>query len=159
MSLDRSFLETAGGMPASTIAERRAETELVCKRFPALAALPLDRNNYNTRPLQPRLRYQVCRYFYNHLRPLGRFAHLAKNGKPERRYYVRIYDFNNSGWLAVRHQAEPYRQRLFNIFNKDVLDELLPGPQVPIHFTDMITKASGLKILLGLMLWSENHSF
>jgi asparagine synthase (glutamine-hydrolysing) len=159
MALDRRFLETAGGMPASTIAERRAETELVCKRFPALAALPLDRNSYNTKPLQPRLRYQVSRYFYNHLRPLGRLAHLARNGKPERRYYVRIYDFNNSGWLAVRHQAEAYRQRLFNIFNKDVLDELLPSPEVPIHFTDTIVKASGLKILLGLMLWSENHSF
>ncbi len=159
MSLDRRFLETAGGMPASTIAERRAETELVCKRFPALAALPLDRNSYNTRPLQPRLRYQVSRYVYNHLRALHRFAHLAKNGKPERRYYVRIYDFNNPGWLAVRCQAEPYRQRLFHIFNKDVLNELLPGPQIPINFTNMITQASGLKILLGLMLWSKNHSF
>lgn len=159
VSLDHRLLETAGAMPASTIAERRAEIELLCKRFPELAALPLDRNSYNTKPLQPRLRYQVAKYAYNHLRPLRRLAHSGKNGKLERRYYVRLYDFNSPGWLAVRRQAEPYRQRLFHIFNKDVLNELLPGPQIPINFTNMIAQASGLKILLGLMLWSKNHSF
>jgi asparagine synthase (glutamine-hydrolysing) len=157
ISLDRRLLETAGGMPAATIAERRAETELVCKRFPALAALPLDRNSCDTRPLQPRLRYQVSRYVYNRLRSLYRFAHPGKNVKCERRYYVRIYDFNNPGWLAIRRQAEPYREKLFHLFDKDVLDKLLPAPDVRISSADSIIDTSGLKTLLGLMLWSKDH--
>jgi len=154
-ALDRQLLETAGAMPASTIAERRAETELLCRRFPKLAALPLDRNSYNTEPLRPRLRYQLGQYAYN---KLGRLSHLGHHSKSiERRYYYRVYDFNNPGWLAVRQQAEVYREKLFGLFNREVLDQLLPGPDVHLNIGDGIIEASGLKTLLGLMLWSKEN--
>lgn len=156
-ALDRRLLESAAGMPASTIAERRAEIELLCKRFPKLAALPIDRNSYNTEPLRPRLRYQVAKYIYNHLRPLRSLGRVRKDGDGERRYYFRIYDFNSPGWLAVRRQAEPYRERLFHLLHRDVLEELLPAPDVPVSFEDGIIEASGLKLLLGFMLWSKDH--
>lgn len=156
-ALDRGLLESAGAMPASTIAERRAEIELLCKRFPRLAALPLDRNSYNTEPLRPRLRYQLARYLYRHLWPLHGWRNFAGNGKVERRYYFRTFDFNSPGWVAVRRQAEPYRERLFHLLDKDVLGELLPAPDVPVDFQDKIVDASGLKLLLGLMLWSKDH--
>ena len=152
-ALERRLLETAAAMPAATIAQRRAEIELICRRFPKLASLPLDRNSCNSEPLRPRLRYQLGRYIYNHLKPLGR----AKTRPAERRYYYRIYDFNNPGWRAVRSQAEPYRERLYDLFNKEVLDDLLPGPDERMNFQDNIVDASGLKSLLGLMLWTKDH--
>ncbi len=77
--------------------------------------------------------------------------------KGEHRYYFRIYDFNGPGWVAVRRQAEPYRERVLHLFNRDVFDELLPGPDVPLRFENSITEASGLKSLLGLLLWSREH--
>ena len=154
-ALDRQLLETAGAMPASTIAERRAEIELFCRRFPKLAALPLDRNSYNTEPLRPRLRYQLSKYAFNKLRHLSHLGHHSKN--IERRYYYRIYDFNNPGWLAVRQQAETYREKLFGLFHKEVLEQLLPGPDVRLSVGNGIIEASGLKTLLGLMLWSKDN--
>ncbi len=156
-ALDRGLLESAGAMPASTIAERRGEIELLCKRFPQLAALPLDRNSYNTEPLRPRLHYQLARYLYGHIWPLHGWRNFEGNGKVERRYYFRTFDFNSPGWMAVRRQAEPYRERLFNLLDKDVLEELLPAPDVLVDFRDKIVDASGLKLLVGLMLWSKDH--
>lgn len=155
-ALDRRLLEIAGAMPAATIAERRAEEELLCRRFPQLASLRLDRNSYNTEPLRPRLRYQLGKYFYSHL-GLRRLRHIGGNGESERRYYFRTYDFNSPGWLAVRQQAEPYRDRLFEFFNRDVLEELLPAPEATVSVGDGIIETSGLKLLLGLMLWSKDH--
>ncbi|MFC1676092.1 asparagine synthase-related protein [Planctomycetota bacterium] len=151
--LERRLLETAAAMPAATIAQRRAEIELICRRFPGLASLPLDRNSCNSEPLRPRLRYQFSRYICNHLKIPGR----AKTGSAEHRYYYRIYDFNNPGWRAVRSQAEPYRERLYDLFNKKVLNDLLPGPDEQVNFQDSIVDASGLKSLLGLMLWTRDH--
>ncbi len=156
-ALDHKLLECAGGMPAATIAERRAQIELVCRRFPKLAALPLDRNSYDSEPLRPRLRYQLMRYLYNHMVALQRLGNSSGNGKIERRYYFRVYDFNSPGWVAVRRQAEPYRERLFDLFNKDALNELLPGPDVNVNPGNKIVDVSSLKSLLGIMLWSKEY--
>lgn len=155
-ALDRRLLKTAGAMPAATIAERRAQIALVCKRFPHLAALPLDRNSYNTDPLRPRPHHQLIRYLRKRLTPLFHFSHRVLN-KEERRYYYRLFDFNSPGWLAVRQQAEPYREQAMHLFNKEEFEKLLPGPDVPLNLRDGIIDASGLKSLLGFMLWSKDH--
>jgi asparagine synthase (glutamine-hydrolysing) len=155
--LDRKLLECAASIPAASIAERRAQTELLCKRFPHLAAMPLDRNNNDTRPLQPRIRYQVAQSLLKRVRPLGKLLGLAGNGQTERRFYYRVYDIDNPGWRTVRRQAEPNRRKLYELFNKDSLDEVLPGPDSRVEMTDRIVDASGLKALLGLMTWSKEH--
>jgi hypothetical protein len=49
-------------MPVSTLANRRAQVALLCSRFPELAALPLDRNSDETRPLEPGLRWLLLDY-------------------------------------------------------------------------------------------------
>ncbi|MEO7217028.1 MAG: asparagine synthase-related protein, partial [Gemmatimonadaceae bacterium] len=41
---DRGVLEVAGGLPMSTVAERRAQDEMIRRFYPRLAQLPLDRN-------------------------------------------------------------------------------------------------------------------
>jgi asparagine synthase (glutamine-hydrolysing) len=156
-ALDRRVLEAGGGMPAATIGERRAEKELLCTRFPRLAGLPLDHNSYDPEPLRPRLRREIVQHLYWQLKPLRRLRDSMRRRKGEHRYYFRIYDFNGPGWMAVRARAEAYRERVQHLFHKEVLDELLPGPGVPVSFGNSITEASGLKSLLGLMLWSKEH--
>ncbi len=152
-ALDKQLLETAASMPASSIAERRAELELLCSRFPKLANLPIDRNSFDVTPLRPRVRYLVAQNIYNKLH----LHYFARNGKAEHRFYYRIYDFNGPGWIAIRRNAEPYRKKLYNIFNKDTLNEILPGPDVRMKFDDGIVEPSGLKSLIGLMLWSKEY--
>jgi asparagine synthase (glutamine-hydrolysing) len=155
--LDRQILASVGGMPIATIGERRAENELLCKKFPELAALPLDRNTYDTEPLKPRLRHLLASYLSHRLTVSRRLMLPKHKQNVERRYYYRIYDFNSPGWVAVRNAAELYRARTFDFFERNVLQELLPGPNAALRFEDGIVDASGLKMLTGFFLWSKNH--
>lgn len=149
--LDREVLACAAAMPAATIAERRGQIALLCQRFPALAALPLDRNTGNTTPLQPRLRYLLYRYTLGKLRDrLGKRA-------AQQRYYVRIYDLNGAGWSAVRRSAQPCRQHSIAYFNQPVLDHILPAVPRRFDFNNEIIDASGPKSLLGFLLWLDNR--
>lgn len=150
-ALDRNLLECAGSIPAASIGERRAQCELLCRRFPRLASLPLDRNSHDTTPLKPRLRYQLCQEVKKRLAPIGTL--FTGNGDMEDRYYYRIYDFNNPGWSAVREQAETNRQGLYDILDSAALDRYLPRPGVRAELKDRIVDASGMKVLIGLMTW------
>jgi asparagine synthase (glutamine-hydrolysing) len=155
--LDRRLLECAASIPAASIAERRAQTELLCTRFPYLAALPLDRNSLDTTPLRPRVRYQVAQSVLKRLRPVGRLLGFQGNGKTEHRFYYRIHDIDNQGWRTVRRHAEPQRQRMYELFDKEAFDGILPGPESDTSLQDRIVDASGLKLLAGLMMWSKEH--
>jgi len=151
-AIDKTLLECAAAVPAASIADRRAQIELFCSRFPALAQLPIDRNSYDTTPLRPRVRYLVQQEVLNLLR---RIPGSSTNGKAEHRYYYRIYDFDNKGWKAVRQEAESYRNKLYEIFNKEMLNTILPRPEENLNAKEKIEDTSGLKLLTGLMLWGK----
>jgi asparagine synthase (glutamine-hydrolysing) len=155
LALDLQLLKITATLPDTTLAQRRAQNELVCTRFGQLAALPLDRNDYDTQPLKPSKTRSLFARWYRLQRRWRKFQ--RKLGI-ERRYYFQIYDINNPGWQAVRWQAEPYRPLVTHLFDEQVLDSLLPPPGVPIEFRrDPITEPSGMKAILGLMLWSKEH--
>jgi len=156
--LDRSLLTCVGGMPAATLANRRMQKEFICTRFPELAALPVDANSLNVSPLQPRLRWLLGQYLRNASSPVRRLARRSGRKLEENRYYYRLYDFNGPGWSAVRREAEPQRQRVLHLFNKEVLDTVLPLPEHPLRMTDPIVDASGPKSLLGFLLWWKDHA-
>ncbi|MEN6384982.1 MAG: asparagine synthase-related protein [Phycisphaerales bacterium] len=153
-AIDRKLLECAAAIPAASIAERRAQTELLCSRFPKLARLPIDRNSYDTTPLKPRVRYLAGREFYRLMKKVLSFS---KNVQSEHRYYYRIYDFDNKGWKAVRREAEPYRKKIYDIFDKEELNKLLPRPEEQANLKENIADASGYKLLTGIMLWSKGN--
>jgi asparagine synthase (glutamine-hydrolysing) len=153
-AIDRKLLECAGAIPAASIAERRAQTELLCNKFPKLARLPIDRNSYDTTPLKPRLRYLARQEIS---KVMKKFFGFSGNGKAEHRYYYRIYDFDNKGWKAVRREAEPHRKKMYEIFEKDEVNKLLPRPEEQANLKEKIADASGLKLLTGLMLWSKGN--
>ncbi|MGH2543976.1 MAG: hypothetical protein ACRDIB_14335, partial [Ardenticatenaceae bacterium] len=153
--IDREVLQAVGAMPASTIAGRRAQRELVCRRFPDLAALPLDRNSYDRRPLQPGLWWLLSDYFR---RPATRVVHsLPAALRQERRYFYRVYDINNPGWQAVRKKADAHRSRVLHLLERGALNALLPPAGTEVQCPDAIIDSSALKELLGFLLWSEDH--
>jgi hypothetical protein len=125
-----------------------------------LAALPLDRNSKDTSPL-------IVSFYHKLITRLSKVSDFQYRkykvkqllGIPEfeRRYYYRVFDINNPGWLAVRREAEQFRPKAEEIFNPAVLRELLPPPDVPIHVHDGIVDASSRKTLLGLMLWAGRN--
>ena len=155
--LDWQLLKTIAAMPVETLAQRRAQYELVRSRFSPLAQLPLDRNDFNTEPLQLTGRGQrYIRRLYEMQAKWRQFQH-QKLGY-ERRHYYRTFDLNNPGWRLVRQQAEPYREQVGHLFHPEVLNELLPPPDQPVQFAiDPITESSKLKVLLGFLLWSREH--
>ncbi|AFZ20709.1 asparagine synthase-related protein [Allocoleopsis franciscana] len=157
--LSKQLLETTAAIPVESLMQRRMQKELVCQRFGQLAALPLDRNDYNTEPLKPRQRRpSIARLYRLQQRLQQRWRRLEQKLGYERRYYYRIYDINHPGWQAVRQQAEPYRPLVRHLFDEQVFDSLLPPPDVPVQFRyDAITEASGIKALLGFLLWSKEH--
>ena len=157
-ALDRRLLAVASSMPASSLADRRVQEGVLTSRFRELAALPLDRNSYDSFPLQPRLRHHVARYVRDHWKRATR-AILPDNTSRERRYYYRLYDLNSPGWRAVRELAELHRSSLPQIFRRETVAAWLPTPSQSVSLANPIVQSSALKMLLGLALVGRAHRF
>jgi asparagine synthase (glutamine-hydrolysing) len=151
--LDRTVLEVMSSLSPSSLVSRRAQDEILRRRFPDLARLPLDRNSVDTLPLQPSIGQRILHRVRRAVEPIRRHVPLTL----ERRYYHRMYDLNGPGWVAVRRLAEPHRERLSGLFDMDVLRKLVPPPDTPIVVQNTIGDTFGTKMLLGLMLWSADH--
>jgi len=151
--LDRTVLEVMSSLPPSSLVGRRAQDEILRRRFPDLARLPLDRNSRDTLPLLPSIGQRIVHRVLRAVEPIRR--HVPRT--LERRYYHRMYDINGAGWGAVRRLAEPHRERLSQLFDMDVLRKLVPPPDTPIVVRNTIGDTFGTKMLLGLMLWSADH--
>ncbi len=138
------------------------EKELLCKKFPQLAKLPLDRNFYDTTPLDPTILQKAKQKIYGN-KGIWRYAKarwirdkLIKRGV-EKRYYYRVYDFNNSGWHLIRKKAE-FSQKLASILvDKNVLNNLVPEPDANVILKDGIKDSASLKTMTGLLLWLEQN--
>lgn len=149
--LDRRVIEVASSIPASSLAHRAAQLELVRSRMPALRHVPLDRSDLlelEAQFLEPRLLDLAKERV---LRQVGRVRRRLTRQDP--RYWYRVNDFNSNHWRTVRHGAEPHRAKLETWFDRSRLSELLPPPD-GIH-SDI--SESARKLLLGFMHWSSNH--
>jgi asparagine synthase (glutamine-hydrolysing) len=155
--LDRQILEAAAGMPATSIADREAEKELLCERFPSLAALPLAGDSYATPSLKPRLRDLVLQHISWRLAALRRGLSVGPKRELDRRYWYRVNDFNGSAWRSVRRMAEPYRKQVYSLFEKNVFDSILPPPEAPFLVENSMIFESGAKLLVASMIWAKNH--
>jgi asparagine synthase (glutamine-hydrolysing) len=151
--LDRRVLETISTLSQSSLADRRAQDDILRRRFPELARLPLDRKSDDTRPILPSVGQRILHRIWRAIEPVRRRV----PRRIERRYYHRIYDINGPGWRAVRQLAEPHRERLSPFFHMDVLVELVPPPDVRIEVGGSMTHTFGTKLLIGLMIWSAHH--
>jgi asparagine synthase (glutamine-hydrolysing) len=156
-TLDRQIINAAAGIPAASIADRVAEKEMLCRRFPDLAALPLAGTSDATTSLKPRLRHLVWDHILWRLAPSRRALPASTKSKRERRYWYRVNDFNGAAWKSVRLLAESSREQMYSFFEKDVFDSILPPPDVAYLAKDGMVSESGLKLLLASMIWAKNH--
>jgi len=146
--LDRAVLELMVALPRRSTASRRLQDELLRRRFPHLARLPLDRNSADVRPLVPSLGWHLSagtQFLFNRLR--------GTVDQTERRYFARMYDFDNPGWRAIRRAAEPARRSLDEWFVPSALAALVPPPETAAAHTDRINQGFGPKSLVGFMRW------
>jgi len=150
---DHKVLETAGGMPIEALMYRRAEKELLCRKFPKLARLPLIGKIYETTPLVPTPRQRGLQQIYSNngiwrYRGPRYLRHLLIVGlRGERRYYARLWDINSPGWKAVRKSAEPFFKLTSRFLNYSTLSA-----------RERAMNASGWKALMGFAMWLDNHS-
>ncbi len=166
---DQKVLETVGGMPIGALQDRHAERELLRKKFPKLARLPLNGITYDTTPLMPTPRQKGLQQIYGDggiwklegARNL-RIIMLVKL-RGDRRYYSRISHFDSPGWQTVRKTAEPYLKLTSQFLDEDTVQELMPPPTAgyahvrrTMKRTGM-TETTGLKTLLGFALWLQKH--
>lgn len=142
--LDQAFLQTAQAMPPGWLDSRRMQDAVLCRRFPGLARLPLDRNGDDVRPLLP------SRIF--RLREALQRTRVPGRGRTvERRYYARMYDFDNRGWQQIRTSAEAGRDRMAEWFDPDALARVLPVVGHSGAHADAIDDGFGPKMLTGFM--------
>jgi asparagine synthase (glutamine-hydrolysing) len=151
--MDSEMLDLMAGMPFEHVRDRRLQFDLLKRRFPALARLPLDRNSFDTRPV-------VSRY--------GRVVNYASS-KPrelyyrwtrhivERRFYYRTLAFDSPGWNAVRSAAEVHRAAAERVLDATALAETLPRPGEAIRVANAISDTAKMKLMVGFLLWSARY--
>lgn len=156
-AIDRDVLKVTGGTAPGVLSDRQVEDEIIRRYFPILAELPLDRNGFDTEPLSPRLRWRIADNLRARVATLTRMFSRGKRYGPDRRIYYRIFDFNGPAWRTARRQAEPHRDKLYGLFDKQVFDSILPPPDADVKVADGIIDFSGKKLLVGLCLWAGRY--
>ncbi|MCW3981170.1 MAG: asparagine synthase-related protein [Candidatus Bathyarchaeota archaeon] len=163
--VDHEILDAIGGMPLSTLENRRLQVELMRCKFPKLSRIPLDHSSYDTTPLQPSAFQRAKQFLFGdgwiwkpsrQARSLRHYIylHAVKN---DPRYYYRIWNMNNQGWQAIRRKAENNRNLVSHIFNSEILARLLPPPEAKQKLETGAVETSGMKCLIGLLLWAETY--
>jgi hypothetical protein len=152
--LDRELLALGARLPAAATIARGAQDAVLRRYHPKLSRVPLVRTSGTHEPLDPGPGWAVARAV-DRLRTEALYR-VPRGGRPapERRYYRRMYDLDNDGWVGVRRAAEPFRDRLHDLFDADALADLLPPPDRPLRLERPIAHGYGRKTLLGLMLWA-----
>lgn len=140
--IDQAFLEATLSIPLAMVAGRTMQDAVLRTRFPALARVPLDRNAHDTRPLVESWPSRLAA-------ATRRFR--APAPSVEQRFYVRMYDFNNPGWRAIRESAEPGRSAMTEWFDAGALATIVPSPSQDVAHADPIAEGFGPKMLTGLM--------
>lgn len=176
---DHKVLETVGGMPIKALVNRSAEKELLCRKFPNLARLPLvavDRFSelYDTTPLTPTPRQRGWQQIIGNrgiwrskkARSLRHLVIIALRG--ERRYYTRKANINSPGWKAVRKSAASYLKLTSQFLNESVVQEFVPPPNLGYMNAKWMnakrtiarmkmTNTLDPKLLIGLAIWCHQH--
>lgn len=165
--VDAGLLKEVLAMPFESLRGRRMERELVCRKFPYLAVLPLDRNGYDLSPLfglkrllsrNPLTVSQKWVCASEHLRArLHRAGTRFAKGSWDRRFYYQTFNINGEGWKRLRLRAEVSRRKLETLFDPAVLAELWPAPSVAVRAENGIRDVQGLKVLVGLAMWAERY--
>lgn len=166
--LDRKVLEIAGGMPFEGLMDRCTEKELLRRKFPELARLPLVAEIYDTTPLLPSLKQKALQQVIGNggiwrYRSTRYLRHLLIVGlRGERRYYPRLWDINSPGWKALLKSAESHIELTSHFVNKDFVRKSMPSNSRYEKVKRILGRSgmmstSGLRTLVGFALWLRGH--
>lgn len=147
-TLDEEVLRTCLSLPLSSSAGRRLQRELVKRRWPDLAALPLDRNSFHASSLDADRAAGLDLW-------LGRFRQgLRKFLGIETRYFHTLFEMGTPQWREVREAMEPGRVPAGRVFQPRALLDALPPPATPFPaFSNGLADTVRIKTLLGAMGW------
>ena len=148
--LDREVLRVSAGVPMPLIGKKRLERDVLERFHAGLARVPLDRNDPDTTPLLPGAMDLIRAGLDRRIR---RFRERIGLPRPEQRYYHRTFDFNGATWRRTRLGAGADRERLYALFDREVLDGYLPAAGAPWQPTGLIEGAAGVKMLTALGVW------
>jgi len=166
---DHKVLETAGGFPIESLANRRVERELLRTKFPKLARLALAGSTLNAASIVLDSRSNAQQQIFGtkgiwKLRILREVRdQLLARTRGERRYWPRVSHFDSPGWKIIRKTAEPYVPLTTRFLRKESVDELIPSAdssylQVRRKMKQFgVSETSSLRIVLGLAIWSKDH--
>jgi len=159
---DRRLVELIHRLPWQHLVMRRLELALVRDHFPKLAAIPRDSNSWRReRIAEPRtwlerLAVWCERQWFGLHRVHEWYWHVWRGVEPRR--YQRCYDLSAPTWKAVRDEAERFRGNLSGLVDLQVLDQLLPGPEMRINDFAQNPQNGARRNLLGLLIWSAQRS-
>jgi asparagine synthase (glutamine-hydrolysing) len=144
---DTDLLHVMAGMAAPAFAERCAQNNMLCTKFPQLASLPLDRGGPDTRPVMTSLAWKL-----KHEMRQAWGAWKTAVSKVERRQFVRHYDPNGDGWRAIRTMTDKISPSVSSIFDFETLNEMLPRSNRLLTCPDPIVDGARYKTMMGLVI-------
>lgn len=148
---DREVFDLAASLPASALAGRRLQRELLVRIHPRLARVPLDRNSLDSLPLEPTLADRLRGGLSSRVRRwTSRIP--GSGGRRENRFYYRTYAFGSPGWETVRALAEVDRGSLPELLDPEGVRSLVPAPGRNLDTGDGIVDSSVAKLLTGLAM-------
>lgn len=154
---DRRLLAAVMGLPVSVYEDRRLEAAILRARRPDLAALPLDRNSFQFSPLETPDTSLLQRGWAKLERTARRLYWQGVRRRDPRRYQ-RVFDIRDPAWVTVRREAEPLRERLYELFDEGEVNRLLPDPTTQPTFRNAINDGGPIRLLLGLALWLDRST-
>jgi len=156
---DYDLIKISAGIPPEALSKRKLQDSILCSQFKKLAEFPLDRNSANTDPLIMGPHRKLKQSILSILEKTSLFDFIESDDlKNEFRYYKRIWDFNNPGWMSIRSENSMSDDIMNELFNEDALRQYLPEVGKKIERNDQsIWADTGPKLILGFKLWAQNH--
>jgi hypothetical protein len=159
--MDRRLLEVVSSMPLSYFKDRTIQVEILKRRFPALATLPLDRNSkqagYLITPWSQRLRQAIPQAHEISWRLGSKLEGLFS--RKESRHYYRSYGLDAPGWQAIQAEASTFEGSGIPFLKPKFFRDSLLRAAEPGRLGDAITTATGVKTVIGLAFYGKLGGF
>jgi len=150
-------LDLAASTPVSILADRRLEIALILRKFPELARLPfagvIERIGYRLEP--------------EHVSPWTRGVHRVMDSVAwhahkifdtgERRWWMRSYDINGTGWKILRDQARLRARAAGEWLDESVVLDLIPPSSAELPIKLRISAPTGRRTLIGAVLCCSQY--
>jgi asparagine synthase (glutamine-hydrolysing) len=153
-----AVLTLALATPLSLLTDRKVQAQVLLRRLPAVARLPLADNVANRwyRLGQNQKRSSV-RPWTLVMDAISSRPIRDRLGLPERRAAVRFFDFNGPGWNSLRDQARTEALSADAWLNRDLVLQLIPPSTTPVKLTQRILEPTGRRTLIGAVLGCSQY--